>query len=78
MIKRLREAKVDTRLRATVAVSEAVRRAANEQGIAVLDEPVLSNGRLELRYYLHEQAVSYTYHRYGNIITPPGGDPARL
>jgi RHH-type proline utilization regulon transcriptional repressor/proline dehydrogenase/delta 1-pyrroline-5-carboxylate dehydrogenase len=78
LIKRLGQSKSDTRLRATAPVSETVRRAANARGIAVLDEPVLSNGRLELRYYLHEQAVSYTYHRYGNIITPPGGDPARL
>lgn len=78
LIERLNQTKLDTRLRATGSVSEAVRRAANAQGIVVLEEPVLSNGRLELRYYLHEQAVSYTYHRYGNIITPPGGDPARL
>jgi RHH-type proline utilization regulon transcriptional repressor/proline dehydrogenase/delta 1-pyrroline-5-carboxylate dehydrogenase len=34
----------------------------------VVDVPVLANGRLELRYYLREQALSQTIHRYGNIL----------
>ncbi|HRV91718.1 MAG TPA: aldehyde dehydrogenase family protein, partial [Anaerolineae bacterium] len=73
-IERLRKAKVDTRLRSPQPVVAAIHQAANEVDVAVIDEPVLSNGRLELRYYLREQAISYTYHRYGNIITPPKGE----
>jgi RHH-type transcriptional regulator, proline utilization regulon repressor / proline dehydrogenase / delta 1-pyrroline-5-carboxylate dehydrogenase len=37
-------------------------------GISVVDVPVLANGRLELRYYLREQALSQTVHRYGNVM----------
>ncbi|MCB0165662.1 MAG: aldehyde dehydrogenase family protein, partial [Anaerolineae bacterium] len=73
-IQRIQQAKVDTRLRSPQSVSADIRRAANEVNMAVIEELVLSNGRLELRYYLREQAISYTYHRYGNIITPPKGE----
>ena len=44
----------------------------------VVDVPVLANGRLELRYYLREQALSQTIHRYGNILsTTPAGRSTR-
>ena len=56
------------RLRALGPLSTALRRALNEMGISVIDAPVLANGRLELRYYLREQALSQTIHRYGNIM----------
>ena len=46
----------------------AVRVAAIEAHIPLVEEPVVSNGRLELRYYLHEQAISETTHRYGNVV----------
>ena len=36
--------------------------------MSVVDVPVLANGRLELRYYLREQALSQTVHRYGNLM----------
>ena len=36
--------------------------------VNVIDALVLANGRLELRWYLHEQAVSHTRHRYGNLL----------
>jgi RHH-type proline utilization regulon transcriptional repressor/proline dehydrogenase/delta 1-pyrroline-5-carboxylate dehydrogenase len=36
----------------------------------VIDAPVLANGRLELRWYLREQTVSRTLHRYGNVTGP--------
>ena len=29
-------------------------------------EPVTTSGRVELRYYVQEQAVSMTLHRFGN------------
>jgi RHH-type transcriptional regulator, proline utilization regulon repressor / proline dehydrogenase / delta 1-pyrroline-5-carboxylate dehydrogenase len=56
------------RLRAPGPLSTALRRALNVAGISVIDTPVLANGRLELRYYLREQALSQTVHRYGNVM----------
>jgi RHH-type proline utilization regulon transcriptional repressor/proline dehydrogenase/delta 1-pyrroline-5-carboxylate dehydrogenase len=56
------------RLRALGPLSTALRRALNAVGISVVDAPVLANGRLELRYYLREQALSQTVHRYGNVL----------
>jgi RHH-type transcriptional regulator, proline utilization regulon repressor / proline dehydrogenase / delta 1-pyrroline-5-carboxylate dehydrogenase len=49
-------------------VPAAVREAAIEQHVPLITAPVSSNGRLELRHYLMEQAVSQTTHRYGNIL----------
>ncbi|MGO2028676.1 MAG: hypothetical protein ACTH28_09360, partial [Brevibacterium aurantiacum] len=34
--------------------------------VAVIDEPVTSSARVEMRYYVQEQAVSMTLHRFGN------------
>jgi len=56
------------RLRILEPLSTALRRSLNGAGISVIDAPVLANGRLELRYYLREQALSQTVHRYGNIM----------
>ncbi|MEZ4659377.1 MAG: hypothetical protein R2911_17600 [Caldilineaceae bacterium] len=42
--------------------------AAHVAHVPVIGAPVTTSGRLELRYYLREQAVSETQHRYGNII----------
>jgi RHH-type proline utilization regulon transcriptional repressor/proline dehydrogenase/delta 1-pyrroline-5-carboxylate dehydrogenase len=33
----------------------------------VVDDPVLVNGRFELLHYLQEVALSFDYHRYGNL-----------
>jgi RHH-type proline utilization regulon transcriptional repressor/proline dehydrogenase/delta 1-pyrroline-5-carboxylate dehydrogenase len=56
------------RLRALGPLSTPLRRVLNRVGINVVDVPVLANGRLELRYYLREQALSQTIHRYGNVL----------
>ena len=56
------------RLQALGPLSTALRRALNTAGISVVDVPVLANGRLELHYYLREQALSQTVHRYGNVL----------
>jgi RHH-type proline utilization regulon transcriptional repressor/proline dehydrogenase/delta 1-pyrroline-5-carboxylate dehydrogenase len=56
------------RLRALVLLSREARAAAHAAGIVVLDAPVLATGRLELRAYLREQAISRTVHRYGNVM----------
>jgi RHH-type transcriptional regulator, proline utilization regulon repressor / proline dehydrogenase / delta 1-pyrroline-5-carboxylate dehydrogenase len=51
-------------------MSTAARAAAAGVGLTVVEAPVLANGRLELRWYLREQAVSQVLHRYGNVIEP--------
>ena len=53
----------------------AARAAANGAGLAVIDAPVLASGRLELRWYLREQAVSRVLHRYGSMVEPAATDP---
>jgi RHH-type proline utilization regulon transcriptional repressor/proline dehydrogenase/delta 1-pyrroline-5-carboxylate dehydrogenase len=61
------------RLRALVPVSAPLRTAAHAAGIAVVDAPVTAAGRLELRHYLREQAVSRVVHRYGSVMQLEGG-----
>jgi RHH-type proline utilization regulon transcriptional repressor/proline dehydrogenase/delta 1-pyrroline-5-carboxylate dehydrogenase len=61
-------AAVYDRLRTLGPLSTALCQAANVAGINVVDTAVLANGRLELRYYLREQSVSRTVHRYGTIL----------
>jgi RHH-type proline utilization regulon transcriptional repressor/proline dehydrogenase/delta 1-pyrroline-5-carboxylate dehydrogenase len=68
LAERLASAGTHGRMRVLGSCSEALRRAANAAGVAVIDAPPLVNGRLELRYYLREQAVSQTVHRYGNLM----------
>jgi len=61
------------RLRALVPLSREARAATHAAGVVVLDAPVLAAGRLELRAYVREQAVSRTVHRYGTVMEEPGG-----
>ena len=58
------------RLRALTPLAPATRAAAHAAGVTVLDAPVLAAGRLELRAYLREQAVSRVVHRYGTVMDP--------
>jgi RHH-type proline utilization regulon transcriptional repressor/proline dehydrogenase/delta 1-pyrroline-5-carboxylate dehydrogenase len=55
------------RFASPVSVPTAVRQAASTRGIYLADESVLSEGRIELLWYLREQSISYDYHRYGNL-----------
>ncbi len=72
LITRLQEGRhTYERLRAPGRVATVLRQAAQFANLAVLDAPVLANGRLELRTFLREQAVSQTLHRYGNILPQP-------
>lgn len=41
--------------------------AGNAAGALVISTPVSAEGRLELLWYLREQAISTDYHRYGNL-----------
>ena len=58
------------RVRAWGPISTAARAAANGVGLTVVDVPVLANGRLELRWYVREQTMSRTLHRYGSATGP--------
>ena len=46
---------------------EVVLRAVGASGIYIARSPVLAEGRIELLWYVKEQAVSVDYHRYGNL-----------
>ncbi|MET0851086.1 MAG: aldehyde dehydrogenase family protein [Candidatus Rokuibacteriota bacterium] len=70
---RLRRGAGVERLRVWRAPDRAVREAANAASVAVIDAPVLATGRLELRWYLREQAISRVRHRYGNIMSRAAG-----
>ena len=59
------------RLRYLGTPSETLLRAAHESHVPVITAPVTGNGRLELRYYFREQAMTETQHRYGNIVPKP-------
>jgi RHH-type proline utilization regulon transcriptional repressor/proline dehydrogenase/delta 1-pyrroline-5-carboxylate dehydrogenase len=64
------------RLRALVPIGRETRAAAHAAGVVVLGAPILATGRLELRGYLREQAVSRTVHRHGSVMQPaPEGRP---
>ncbi|GAA3961441.1 proline dehydrogenase family protein [Gordonia caeni] len=57
----------ESRIRVVGGVSDRVRAAvAARPRTALLDDPVTRSGRVELRYWLAEQAVSITLHRFGN------------
>ena len=55
------------RFAGTDRVPEVIRRMASLHDCYVADEPVLSEGRIELLWYLEEQSISDNYHRYGNL-----------
>jgi RHH-type proline utilization regulon transcriptional repressor/proline dehydrogenase/delta 1-pyrroline-5-carboxylate dehydrogenase len=44
-----------------------VLKAAGAAQACVVSVPVVSEGRLECLWYLHEQSISIDYHRYGNL-----------
>lgn len=59
------------RLRVFGDVSPAIRQAAIEQHVPIIECPIVASGRLELRHFMLEQAISQTMHRYGNIYQKP-------
>ncbi len=56
------------RLRLLTSASSVLYKAAHAAHVTIAHDPVVSDGRLELRHYLREQAISQTIHRYGNIF----------
>jgi RHH-type transcriptional regulator, proline utilization regulon repressor / proline dehydrogenase / delta 1-pyrroline-5-carboxylate dehydrogenase len=59
------------RVRHVGTVPAELRAASREAEVDVIDAPVVLSGRLELRWYLREQAVSRTLHRFGNLLDAP-------
>jgi RHH-type proline utilization regulon transcriptional repressor/proline dehydrogenase/delta 1-pyrroline-5-carboxylate dehydrogenase len=55
------------RLRTVGVPSDEVLHAANAAGFNWIDAPFTASGRLELRFWMREQAVTQTRHRYGQI-----------
>lgn len=55
------------RFAAADRVPPLLRTISAETGIALIDAPVLAEGRIELLWYLRERSVSHAYHRYGNL-----------
>lgn len=57
---------VGARVRGVGAVEDALRRSTQDRPeVAIRDGPVTASGEVELRHYVHEQAVSMTLHRFG-------------
>lgn len=57
------------RVRYLGKVSDTVReRLAVRPEVVLLDDAVTASGRVELRYWLKEQAISMTLHRFGNPV----------
>ncbi|HLX63321.1 MAG TPA: bifunctional proline dehydrogenase/L-glutamate gamma-semialdehyde dehydrogenase [Planctomycetota bacterium] len=55
-------------LRMIAPPSAKVLAAAHAAGLNWIDAPFTASGRVELRYWLREQAVSQTRHRYGQVL----------
>ena len=69
---RLQGGGASERLRVWEPLSLDVGAAAHRAQVTIIDAPVVANGRLELRWYLREQAVSQVVHRYGSLIQTSG------
>lgn len=54
--------------RTVAPVQNSILDAANQAGLNWIDAPITANGRNELRFWMREQSVSRTTHRYGLII----------
>ncbi len=57
-----------SRVRVLGGINDELRRAANAAEVHLADDPVTTDGRVELLHYLREQSVSRTLHRYGNVV----------
>ncbi len=57
-----------SRIRLVGSPGSDLRRSANQAEIDVIEVPVVASGRHELRWYLREQSISRTLHRFGNLV----------
>ncbi|UUO05519.1 bifunctional proline dehydrogenase/L-glutamate gamma-semialdehyde dehydrogenase [Blastopirellula sp. J2-11] len=58
-------------LRTINVPADSILDAAYKTGLNWIDAPLTAHGYLELRYWLREQAISQTLHRYGQIAQQP-------
>ena len=73
----LRDRQTDrVRYAAPDRVPTIIREAVIENGIYLADTPVMTQGRIELLWYLQEQSLSISYHRYGNLGARSGEERA--
>ena len=56
------------RVRVVGSVAAGLHEAAAQAEVHVADAPVTPSGRLEMLWWLREQAVSRTRHRFGNLL----------
>jgi len=54
-------------VRLTYKASDSLLQAAAKEGVCIIDDTVLKNGRFELLNYLREISISVDYHRHGNL-----------
>ncbi len=64
------------RVRAFAPLSVAAHVHATAAHALIIEQPLMLTGRLELRHYLREQAVTQTTHRYGNLVVTPQNSSA--
>jgi RHH-type proline utilization regulon transcriptional repressor/proline dehydrogenase/delta 1-pyrroline-5-carboxylate dehydrogenase len=64
------------RVRHVGPATASLRAAAARAEVDVIDEPVVTSGRLEMRWYLREQAISRTLHRFGNLLGSQAASPS--
>jgi RHH-type proline utilization regulon transcriptional repressor/proline dehydrogenase/delta 1-pyrroline-5-carboxylate dehydrogenase len=65
-------------LRTVVPPCDTILRAAYASRFNWIDAPLTANGRVELRFWLREQAVSQTRHRYGQLSEKTWGAHSTL
>ena len=56
--------------------TSTLRRLAAERLFHIADDPVTTEGRVELLHYVREQSISRTLHRFGNVLES-GPGPTR-
>ena len=59
---------LDDRVRVVGTPADLLWERARDVHARVFTDPVVAQGRLELRWYLREQAMSIRTHRYGNLV----------
>jgi RHH-type proline utilization regulon transcriptional repressor/proline dehydrogenase/delta 1-pyrroline-5-carboxylate dehydrogenase len=59
---------LDDRVRAIGTPPDVLWERARDVHARIFTDPVIAQGRLELRWYLREQAMSIRTHRYGNLV----------
>jgi RHH-type transcriptional regulator, proline utilization regulon repressor / proline dehydrogenase / delta 1-pyrroline-5-carboxylate dehydrogenase len=57
------------RLRLLTACDDDTRRAVHLLGVAIVDDAPVTDGEVELRHWVREQAVSRTRHRHGRVVS---------